>query len=227
MLAVVILAGGLATRLAPLSKNIPKSLVPCLNKPFLSYQLALLRKQGIKQIHLCVGRFSQQIRQYLLTLATDDFEFFVHDEGEQPIGTAAALRRALPNLPQQFFLMYGDSYLTCDFFKVQQQFYLQAKPALMTVYYNQNGSDRSNVIFQNQQIKQYNKKQYSPQMLHIDYGLAVFDQAIFNRYNYQDLSDMYQALVSEQLLAAYEVKQPYYEVGSFSGLASFEAFLAN
>ena len=151
LLPVVILAGGLASRLMPLTDNLPKSLLPCLDEPFLYHQLHLLQRQGIEQIYLCLGRHSQQIKQCVRQWHTLTMDIYFCDEGEQPIGTASAIRAAWHDLPNVFFLMYGDSYLLCDFYSVQCAFAGQDKPALMTVYHNHNEGDTSNVIYKNKQ----------------------------------------------------------------------------
>src|SRR2546426_2314152 len=137
MLPVVILAGGLATRLRPLTEAIPKALIDINGEPFLAHQLRLLRANGIEQVIICAGHLGELVREY----AGDGSRFglrveFVFD-GPRLLGTAGALKRALPALGQAFFVLYGDSYLPCDYRAVQAAFVQSGKYALMTVFHNQ------------------------------------------------------------------------------------------
>ena len=61
---IIILCGGLATRMLPITEKIPKSMIEIKDKPILWYQIMLLKKQGIKKIVLCVGHLSEYIREY-------------------------------------------------------------------------------------------------------------------------------------------------------------------
>lgn len=225
LLPIVVLAGGLATRMKPLTEQLPKSLLPCGEFPFLHHQLELFVQQGCKEVYLCVGRFAGQIRTYLSKQFIDGLNLTLIDEGEHPLGTGAALVNALPKLPKHFFLCYGDSYLLCDFLAVQQAYYAQTKPALMTVYENNNRLEQSNLVYASGKIIQYSKVEQSEEMKHIDYGLSVFDKDIFSRYNNSDLVNIFQDLLRANLLAAFEVKQPFYEVGSFHGFERFKKLI--
>ena len=225
ILPVVILAGGLATRLAPRSDSLPKSLMSINGKPFLNYQLALLRQNGIKEVHLCIGRLGKMIQSYIEDLSLGDLVIYFHDEGENPLGTAGAIRNALDNLPKQFFLLYGDSYLRCDYQDLQQCFLNSNKLALMSVFKNDIDGDSSNVIYHDQQIVKYSKHEHDPKMQYIDYGLGLFDKAVFNRYNGPDLETVYQDLLADNDLAGYEVSHRYYEIGSFTGMSQFETYV--
>src|SRR5688572_13201581 len=141
---VAILAGGLATRLRPITERIPKSLVELNGHPFLYHQILLLRSHGIREIVLCVAYLGEMIRSRF----KDGSELGVHIEysfdGDQLLGTAGALRQALPLLGDEFFVLYGDSYLTCDYRGIASAFFHSAKPGLMTVFHNEGKHDTSN-----------------------------------------------------------------------------------
>ena len=115
MLPIAILAGGLATRLRPVTETIPKALIEVAGEPFLAHQLRLLRRNGFEQVVLCVGHLGEKIQAF----AGDGRAFGLHVEyafdGPQLLGTAGALRRALPMLGDAFAVIYGDSYLPCDY----------------------------------------------------------------------------------------------------------------
>ena len=87
---VAILAGGLATRLHPLTEKIPKALVPVAGRPFLAHQLELLARQDFRRVVLCVGHLGEQIEAVFGDGREDGVELDYSYDGGQPIGTAAA-----------------------------------------------------------------------------------------------------------------------------------------
>ena len=149
-------------------------------------------------------------------------------DGDQPLGTGGAIRHALPLLKGPFFVLYGDSYLTCEYEGIQAHFMRHGQPGLMTVYRNHGKWDTSNVEMVNGQILRYDKKNHSPGMEFIDYGLGVFQPAVFESYPENqsvDLAEVYQRLVTNHQLSAFEVEQRFYEVGSFEGLRELDELL--
>jgi len=229
MFPVVILAGGLATRLRPLTETIPKALVEVNGEPFLAHQLRLLRANGIERVIICAGYLGELIQEY----AGDGSRFglrvdFVFD-GPRLLGTAGAIRRALPLLGRAFFVLYGDSYLPCEYRAVQTAFARSGKQALMTVFHNQGRWDTSNVEYVNGRIVAYDKRQPTPRMHHIDYGLGVFQRSAFDLVPHDrpaELATLYQDLLTRGELAADEVSQRFYEIGSFAGLEEIRRYLA-
>lgn len=230
MLPVAILAGGLATRLRPLTETIPKSLVEVAGEPFLAHQLRLLRSTGIVKAVICAGYLAEQIQDF----AGDGSRFGMHLsyslDGPTLLGTAGALRRALPLIPGDNFLtVYGDSYLPCDYAAVARTFLESGKRGLMTVYRNQGQWDTSNVEFRDGGILRYDKKNRTPEMHHIDYGLGAFHRSIFEEIpegTPSDLAAVYQELLAAGDLAAFEVPQRFYEIGSFAGIQELTEFLS-
>src|SRR5580692_10432961 len=114
MLPVAILAGGLATRLRPVTETIPKALIPINDEPFVAHQLRLLSRNGIRRVVLCVGYRGEQIEDYVKDGGQFGLEVSYCFDGPRLLGTAGAIRKALPLLAEQFFVLYGDSYLPCD-----------------------------------------------------------------------------------------------------------------
>jgi NDP-sugar pyrophosphorylase family protein len=221
---VAILAGGLATRLGPVTEKIPKSLVPVAGKPFLAWQLELLRSQNIRRAVLCVGHLGEMIQREFGNEACGvklDYAF----DGPKLLGTGGAIKRALPLLGSEFFVLYGDSYLPIDYQPVANFFHASGKPGCMTVYRNDGRYDASNVVFAENEIKVYDKKNRLPEMRHIDYGLSVFKAVAFDSFPDDrpfDLADVMSRLVREKQLAGFEVRERFYEIGSPAGLAELE-----
>ena len=228
--AVAILAGGLATRIRPLTAQTPKALLLLNGKPFLFHQLKLLQAQNIRRIVLCVGFLGEQIQAYAGDGAAFGMQIDYCFDGPTLLGTAGALKRALPLLGENFFVLNGDSYLPCDFAAVQTAYQQQGKPALMTVFRNQDQWDKSNIEYRDGNIIEYNKAQPTARMHHIDYGLSVYNHSVFDSIPTNqpyDLALLNQILINNNLVSAYEVLQRFYEIGSFSGLAELDTYLTN
>ncbi len=226
MLPVAILAGGLATRLGPLTQNLPKSLIPIAGEPFVIHQLRLLKSNGIQRVILCVGHFGEKIESILGNGAALGIDLEYSYDGATLLGTAGAIRRALPKLGDEFFVMYGDSYLACDYAAVAHEFSRSGKLGLMTVFRNEGKWDSSNVEFEDGKILAYSKKIRSPRMRYIDYGLGVFRSKAFAETKAADLADVYSELLQAGELAAVEVHERFYEMGSPEGLEEMSSFLS-
>ena len=227
-LSTAILAGGLATRLRPVTETIPKALVEVAGRPFVEHQLAWLRGQGVRRVVFCVAYRGEMIRSAVGDGSQFDLSVDYVFDGERLLGTGGALKRALPALGPAFFVLYGDSYLNCDLREIERAFTAARQTALMTVYRNDDLWDRSNVLFEEGRIVRYDKKHRTPDMHHIDYGLGVLtDRALagFPADEPLDLTTVYERLLAAGELAAFEVRDRFYEIGSPEGLEETRAFL--
>ena len=225
---VAILAGGLATRLRPITEKIPKSLVPVAGKPFLAHQLELLRLRGIRRAVVCTGHLGEMIQRDFGDGAAFGVRLDYSFDGPKLLGTGGAIKRALPLLDDEFFVLYGDSYLPVEYHPIAEFFRRSGKPGCMTVYHNQGRYDTSNVVFRNGEIAVYDKRSRVPEMQYIDYGLSLFKAPVFNSYTSGqtfDLAEVMDKLVHEKQLAGYEVRERFYEMGSPAGLAELESLL--
>ncbi len=225
---VVILAGGTASRLRPITEKIPKALVDVGGRPFIAHQLRLLWSHGFRSVILAVWYKGEMIRDFV----GDGSRFGLHVDysfdGETPVGTAGAVRNALPMLDGPFFVLYGDSYLPCDYPDIQARFESQPLPGLMTIYRNRGKYDLSNVELSDGRILAYDKQERSARMQYIDYGLGMFQPAVFASLPQgqpADLTQVYQELVAEGRLLPYEVKYRFYEIGSMEGLRELDELL--
>ncbi|HXC44310.1 MAG TPA: nucleotidyltransferase family protein [Candidatus Dormibacteraeota bacterium] len=226
MLPVAILAGGLATRLGPMTATMPKSLIPIDEEPFVVHQLRLLKSSGIQHVILCVGHMGEMIEQAIGDGRAYEMKVDYSSDGATLLGTAGATRGALPKLGKSFFVMYGDSYLPCDYAAVEREFLRSGKPGLMTVFRNNGQWDASNVEFAEGRILTYSKKNKTPRMRYIDYGLGVFQAEAFTRTSAPDLADVYADLLQSDELAAMEVHERFYEIGSPAGLQEMSILLS-
>jgi NDP-sugar pyrophosphorylase family protein len=225
MLPVAILAGGLGTRLHPLTERIPKALVEINGEPFLAHQLRLLRAAGVERVMLCIGQHGERIREFAGDGARFGLVIDYSWDGPVLLGTAGAIRKALPLLGENFFLLYGDSYLPCPYREVAEAFHRAGQPGMMTVYRNDGRWDTSNVEFSGYRILAYDKRNRTARMRHIDYGLGVFERRAFAETSNADLADVYAHLLGRGQLAAFEVRERLYEIGSIEGLQELTTYL--
>lgn len=225
---VAILAGGLATRLRPITEKIPKSFVSVAGKPFLSHQLELLRARGIRHAVLCVGHLGEMIQRDFGDGAAYGVRLDYSFDGPKLLGTGGAIKQALPLLGKEFFVLYGDSYLPIEYAPIAESFHRSGKLGLMTVYRNEGRYDTSNVVFREGEIVVYDKKAKLPEMHHIDYGLSLFKASVFDSYPGDkpfDLAEVMGKLVAQKQLAGYDTGERFYEMGSPAGLGELEALL--
>jgi NDP-sugar pyrophosphorylase family protein len=226
---VAILAGGLATRLRPMTETVPKSLIEVNGEPFAVHQLRLLRSKGILRVVFCVGYLGDLIQRAIGDGAALGLQVDYSFDGSVLLGTAGAIRNALPKLGDSFFVMYGDSYLPCDYAAIAQQFEAAGALGLMTVFRNEGKWDTSNVEFEAGEIVAYSKTNRTPRMRYIDYGLGVFRAEAFRGLpaaKTWDLTELYASLLQRKQLTAFEVRDRFYEIGSPAGLRETAEFLA-
>ena len=227
-LPVAILAGGLATRLRPLTEKIPKALVEVAGRPFLEHQIELLKRNAIAEVVLCVGYLGKMIEERYGDGEAFGVRIRYSFDGPTLLGTGGAIKKASALLPDTFFVLYGDSYLPVEYQAVAAAFREASKPALMTVFANADAWDTSNVWFEHGRIRLYSKREKVPEMRYIDYGLMICTRQILDVYADGvrfDLADTLESLSRKGDLAGYEVSQRFYEMGSPAGLEELERVL--
>ncbi|CNK28130.1 nucleotidyl transferase [Yersinia mollaretii] len=227
MFPIAILAGGLATRLRPITETIPKALVDVAGVPFISRQLNYLHEQGIERVVLCIGYLGGMIEALVGNGERFGLQVSYSSDGATLLGTGGALRKALPLLGEQFFVLYGDSFLPVDFSAVQRAYVRSGQQGLMTVLKNSDRWDKSNVLFVDGQLVEYNKRIPRAEMAYIDYGLGILSAGVLSHHppdHSFDLADTYHTLSVRGQLAGMEVQERFYEIGSHSGLKEAEEY---
>lgn len=233
---VVVLAGGRGTRLAPLTDRLPKALVPVNGRPFAEHQIDLLQQGGATSLLYSIGHLGSMIRDHLGDGGRFGLPINYVDDGDRPLGTAGALRRAatLDLLNERFLLIYGDSYLPVDLRPIWQRFTASNQPALMTVFRNDGRWDRSNVAMagDGRTIRLYDKAGRHPEIVpdHIDFGISGLSRDavladIPDDGAAHDLADLMYRLSHAGQLAGFRVETRFWEIGSHDGLAELEQAL--
>jgi NDP-sugar pyrophosphorylase family protein len=223
----VILAGGLGTRMLPLTETCPKTLLPVRGRPFAWHQLHWLAAQGITEVIYSIGYQGDLIRSYWAEELSPVPSMHFVDEGNQLRGTAGALRLARERgvLDESFFVIYGDSFLPVTFSPIWRAFQSSEQPALMAVLRNEGRWDRGNVIYQPGRVMLYDKSA-APGMQYIDYGLSCFRRDLYDQPTPSDLAILFHDLSLQGRLAGFRVYERFYEIGSPAGLRDFEQYLA-
>ena len=220
---IIILAGGKATRLRPITKDIPKSMVLINNKPFLYYQLKQLEKFNFEKIIISTGYKSQVIEKYIekkfkkKTISIiKDTKFFS--------GTGGAIKNCLKNINNDFFVIYGDSYLSINYNIIYKQFVKNKKDLLITVFKNKNKYDKSNLFIKNNKILEYNKNSNKAQ--HIDYGALCINKKAFIsvKSNKFDLREIIIKQIKNKNISFFEAKKRFYEIGNKVSLKEFKNY---
>ncbi len=226
----VVLAGGYATRMRPITETIPKALIDVAGTPFIDHQLALLRRNGIRHVVLCLGYLGDQVQSHVGDGSTYGLTISYSYDGKRLLGTGGALRRAAHLLGETCWVLYGDSYLDIDYRAVLAHFVSRSTLGLMTILRNENRWDRSNVIFRDGHLLCYDKSRFTPAMEYIDYGASLLRRQAWMHIppnQPADLSDLYRVLVEEREMAGYVVTQRFYEIGSPSGLEETRIYLGS
>lgn len=229
MLPIAILAGGIARRLRPITETIPKALVEVAGAPFIVQQLRLLKEHSFEKAVICAGYRGEMIEEVVGNGGAWGLDVTYSYDGPDLLGTGGALAKALPLLGGAFFVLYGDSYLECDYRDIQAAFFACGKMGLLTVFHNASVWDTSNIVYSAGSITAYDKKKMTSQMQYIDYGVSVLQKEAVAAAGFEsesfDLADVYRRLVDRRRIAGYEVTRRFYEIGSHAGLEETRMYL--
>ena len=229
----LILAGGMGTRMRAHDPTVPKTLLEVAGQPFAHWQLRWLASEGVESVVYSIGHMGHAIRDFVGDGSPWGVKVVYVDEGVDLRGTGGAVRLAVDRdaVGEQFFVLYGDSYLQVTLQAVADAFESRKLSALMTVLENAGQWDASNVIFDGDMVVEYQKGVESPsgQMRYIDYGLQELDRNLVLEHIApdapSDLADFLTHMSALGQLGGYEVCDRFYEVGSPSGLHELDQVL--
>lgn len=224
----IILAGGVATRLGAVAEQTPKAMMSIGGTPFIDFVLKLLAQQHVNEVVMSVAHLGKDIEAFVGDGSRYGISIKYAYDGPNRLGTGGAIKAALNTVPECFGILYGDTFLDIEYPPVYASFLQSGKKGLMTVLQNENSWDKSNVLFENGEIKIYDKHNPTAQMRHIDYGLSILSKSCFAEYQDNqafDLSDVFERCIARGEMAGYEVHKRFYEIGTPSSLAETERYL--
>jgi len=224
----VILAGGRGTRLLPITRTIPKAMIPVCGRPFLEYQLALLKHHGVTDIILCTGYLGEMLESHFGDGSRLGVSIRYGRESHQLLGTAGALQNVERLLDEEFFVTYGDGYLAMDYQRAMTYFRERRRLGLMVVYKNRDRYERSNVVVRGHFVAAYDKHHRLPEMEYIDFGVSILRKEALRHVRpgqTSALEELHADLITQHQLLAYKTRRRFYEIGSPQGLSEFDALV--
>jgi NDP-sugar pyrophosphorylase family protein len=228
----LVLAGGLGTRMRPLTETVPKALLPVAGRPFAEWQLDWLASEGVDRVVYSVGYLGEAIEGHIGDGRRWGMSVRYIHEGGRLLGTAGAIRLAadLDALDDAFFVLYGDSYISVDLRDVERRFRSCGLPALMTVYRNDGRWAESNVEYRDGMVVLYDKFATDRRgMHHIDYGVLALTRALIEKEveagSAADLAPLMTQLSRSGRVAGFEATERFFEIGSREGLHQLEEHL--
>jgi NDP-sugar pyrophosphorylase family protein len=229
----LVLAGGLGTRLYPKTRALPKCLIEVAGRPFAHWQLEWLASEGVDRVVYSIGHLGGLVRAEIGDGSRFGLTVSYVDEGDAPVGTGGAVRLAVESgaVGKEFFVLYGDSYLSVDLGTVESAFRSRGAEALMTVFRNRGRWEHSNAVFADGMVTQYQKglEEPPPEMEFVDYGLSAVRGAVVTEMVPagvpSDMADAFTTLSRAGRLAGFEATERFFEIGTPSGLAELEARL--
>jgi N-acetyl-alpha-D-muramate 1-phosphate uridylyltransferase len=225
----VILAGGLGTRLRPLTDEVPKPMVLVKGRPFLEYELLYLSRNDFSTFIICTGYKANIIEDYFGDGSRFGISISYSEDGDKKLGPAGAMKKASELLEQEYMVTYGDSFLRLDYSAFEESFHSKGKLGMMSVLENHNQFGRSDIMVRNGMIAEYDKSRQSPEMNWINYGATMLRKKSLDFIPESaefDEMQFYGELIKRNELAAFETFDRFYEIGTMSGLGQFEKFIS-
>jgi len=228
LMQAAILAGGLGTRLLPLTRTVPKVLIPVRGRPFVDYQLDLLMKNGIDDFVFCVGHLGEEVERHLGDGSALGCRIVYSYDGTRLLGPAGALRRAGRLLRDRFFVTYGDAYLRAPYGRLMEALSSSGRLAAMAVYKNYDRYGKSDLVVEGSAVVRYDKSTKVRGMDWINYGVTALRKEaleLIPKGRFCDEETFYGSLIRRGELVAFRVKERFYEIGTTASLSEFEAFM--
>lgn len=222
---VAILAGGLGTRLRPITEKIPKPMVEVAGNPFLHWQLLDLKRQGFTDVLLLLAYLGEQVEAHFGDGGGLGMKIRYSYEPE-PLGTGGALKLAAPMLDEKFILLNGDSFLIAPLAEMTAAFTRQGCDAMISTYNKDSVVPViPNLKVQGERVLDYRKDAGRAAGFDtIDSGVYLLRKTVLastagERFA---LADLWPPLIAKGKLAAFAVRERFYDIGTPERLKEFE-----
>jgi NDP-sugar pyrophosphorylase family protein len=222
---VAVLAGGLGTRLRPITDRLPKCMTPVGDKPFLYYLLQLFKEKGTDEVILCTGYLGEQIEEYFGNGKNMGLRLLYSRENGCLLGTGGALKLAEPILHDSLLVVNGDTYLNIDYKTIYEDFNMSKAQALIVASQCPTDTCGDLAVDDNFNVTAYDKtnpvgKDY------VNAGVMGLKRDILAEVNPAQVvsleADIFPNLISRGDVRACITAKQFYDIGSFSGLGIFE-----
>jgi NDP-sugar pyrophosphorylase family protein len=226
----VILAGGLGTRLLPLTEAIPKPMVQVAGSPYLKHQLQLLAEQQIRDVVLLTGYLGDQIESYFGDGASLNLRISYSRE-QSPLGTGGALRQARELLQDSFLLIYGDSYLPIRYADAMERLTSSGAEGVVVVYDNRlaDTSVKNNIELDDSGYVSRYEKDSPDRLSFVEAGVLALRRSVLEWLPPGVVSlekEIFPKLIAAKQLAALVTTQRFYDIGTPDRLAAIEAWFS-
>jgi mannose-1-phosphate guanylyltransferase len=228
----VILAGGLGTRLWPLTETIPKPMVTVAGVPYLEHQLRLLAEQNLRDVLLLTGYLGEQIEARFGTGEKLGLRLEYSQE-PAPLGTGGALRHASHQLHDAFLVIYGDSYLPIHYRDALERLLETRAEGLVVAYDNalEDTSVKNNIDLDDDGfVSRYEKDSPDP-LRYVEAGVLALRRSVVGLIPEGRPAslerEIFPQLIMKKQLAALVVRQRFYDIGTPQRLALIETVLAS
>ncbi len=205
-------------------------MVPVNGKPFLEYEIGLLRRSGIDDFVLCVGYLREKVEDYFGNGSRWGVRIRYSYDGPRLMGPAGALKGAEPLLEECFFVTYGDAYLRADYPSVMGALLCSGRLGLMTVYRNRNRYGKSDVDVRVGYVVRYDKGGRGGGMEWVNFGITALRRralALVQPGKECSEEEFYGELIRRGELLAFPVGERFYEIGNPRSLREFERFISS
>ena len=216
---VVILAGGLGTRLGEVAEKTPKSLIEVNGKPMLSHILDWAQGQGCMDALILTGHLGEEFKGFSHRGMSLTFL-----QESTPLGTGGALWNAKEHLEEEFILLWGDDFHPIDYGALFAHHRQEKSLLTMTVT---EAHDTMNLQHEDGKVIAYNKSEESSNLNGYEAGTSIVAKAVLEthgkdgKWSWEE--SVYPAMSGT--ISAYCDNTPFWDMGTPQRLSRFENFL--
>jgi NDP-sugar pyrophosphorylase family protein len=229
-LPVIVLCGGLGTRLRAAVADRPKALAPVGNQPFLAMQLELLRDRGARHFVLCVGHLAEQVQAAFGDGSALGVRIDYSLDGEKLLGTGGALKRAEGFFTPSAIVVNGDTYIDVDLVRlvrVHSSVREWGAVATLTLARVQDASRFGTVeVDEEGRVKRFREKATASEDQWVNAGMYVIERELIERIPAGEVvsleRDVFPAALYDGLtLAAFTQDRPFHDIGTPDDFRAF------
>jgi len=237
MTKIVIVAGGLATRMLPITEEIPKCLVDINGKPLIQHQLEFFKSKGYTEFIFCVAHLADKVKEYFGNGSEFGIKIQYVQETKELMGTAGSVKLAEPLIIEpEFIVYYGDNLTSMDMGRLRKFHSLKRSLATIVLRPSPPNYKASSIILlhPDNRIKLFLEKptpvdydKYCEEKMYINSGIYLFGREIFGMIpkdtKFDFAKDLFPKLLNfREPFFGYPTTEFFREIGR---VEKYEAFL--